>query len=125
MEKTGREGLRLERVLSTTNDASLGLRIFQAEGKGRGLLVSIFIQSCFDPFCLSFCCYTVFPQTTRRFVKGEPVVEYKGTLLSYGEARVGSRLLNYCKGPVVVSKVINYCLTGKAGERRRCHLHVL
>jgi len=63
VEKNGREGLRLDRVLSTRNDASLGLRIFHTEGKGRGIL------------------------TTRRFVKGEPVVEYKGTLLSYGEAR--------------------------------------
>jgi len=63
VEKNGREGLRLERVLSTKNDASLGLRIFHTEGKGRGIL------------------------TTRRFVKGEPVVEYKGTLLPVEEAR--------------------------------------
>jgi len=63
VEKTGREGLQLERVLTTKNDASLGLRTVQVEGKGRGVL------------------------TTRRFLRGEPVVEYKGTLLSFSEAR--------------------------------------
>jgi len=63
VENIGREGSRLERVLTTKNDASLGLRQVQVEGKGRGVL------------------------TTKRFLKGEPVVEYKGILLSYSEAK--------------------------------------
>ena len=44
VEKNGREGLRLDRVLSTRNDASLGLRIFHTEGKGRGILVGILFK---------------------------------------------------------------------------------
>ena len=81
--KTGKS-LRLERVLATKNDASLGLRLAQVEGKGRGVMVA----------CLIFHALFVFrllifpPQTTRRFEEGEPVVEYKGTLLSHKDAKV-------------------------------------
>ena len=60
----GGPGLRLKQVLAAKNDASLDLRQADVEGKGRGVL------------------------TTRRFLKGEPVVEYKGTLLAYSEAKV-------------------------------------
>ena len=35
------KGSRLERVLTTKNDASLGLRQVQVEGKGRGVLVGL------------------------------------------------------------------------------------
>ena len=71
----------------------------------------------------TFGCYRAFPQTTRRFVKGEPVVEYKGTLLPVEEARVGFVFIlvqNLCNG-----KVINHCAVGKAREWRRCDVYVL
>jgi len=62
-ERGGGE-LRMERVLTTSNDASLGLRVVQIPEKGRGVVA------------------------TRRITCGEPVVEYKGTLLSLTEAKV-------------------------------------
>ena len=40
-EVTGREFSRLEQVMKVTNDASLGLRLAQVKGKGRGVLVSL------------------------------------------------------------------------------------
>ena len=40
-EVTGREFSSLERVMKVTNDASLGLRLAQVKGKGRGVLVSL------------------------------------------------------------------------------------
>jgi len=55
---------RMERVLTTSNDASLGLRVVHIPGKGRGVVA------------------------TKRITCGEPVVEYKGTLLSETEAKV-------------------------------------
>jgi len=62
-ERGGAE-LRMERVLSTQNDAFLGLEVVQIPRKGRGVVA------------------------TRRIKCGEPVVEYKGTLLSHSEAKV-------------------------------------
>ena len=38
-------GFRLEQVLATKNDASLGLRQAQVEGKGRGVLVGLLFSS--------------------------------------------------------------------------------
>ena len=40
-EVTGREFSSLERVMKVMNDASLGLRLAQVKGKGRGVLVSL------------------------------------------------------------------------------------
>ena len=95
-EVTGWGVSSLERVMKVKDDASLGLRLAQVEGKGRGVLVSLVcprlhvsnlgIPSLFEDFLFSTAAAP--PQTTRRFMRGEYVVEYKGTLLSYNEASV-------------------------------------
>jgi len=64
LSKRGGGELRMERVLTINNDARLGLRVVHIPGKGRGVVA------------------------TRRITCGEPVVEYKGTLLSETEAKV-------------------------------------
>ena len=45
MPERGGGDLRMERVLTTSNDASLGLRVVQIPGKGRGVVVSFYALS--------------------------------------------------------------------------------
>ena len=55
---------QLERVLRTRNDEdNLGLEVVEIEGKGRGVI------------------------TRLRFLKGDPVVEYKGQIVSHKEGK--------------------------------------
>ena len=60
VEKLEREE-RLEAVLRTRNDEDLDLEVVPIEGKGRGVLAR------------------------KNFTKGEPVVEYKGQLITVKE----------------------------------------
>ena len=54
---------QLEAVLRTRNDEDLGLEVVEIEGKGRGVIAR------------------------QRFLKGDPVVEYKGQMLSHKEGK--------------------------------------
>ena len=54
---------KLELVLRTRNDEDLGLEVVEIDGKGRGVI------------------------TRERFLKGVPVVEYKGQVVSHAEGK--------------------------------------
>ena len=56
------EGFLMRRLLTTTDDATLGLKIFDTGDKGRGI------------------------KTTKKICKGDLVVEYAGDILSEAEA---------------------------------------
>ena len=69
VEKLEREE-RLEAVLRTRNDEDLDLEVVEIEGKGKGVLAR------------------------RRFTKGQPVVEYKGQLMTVKEGEKKMRKLS-------------------------------
>ena len=81
-----------------------GRQLGNAYGWARGLLMSKDAQDFKEDFSsLSLAYLKIFlfstaaapPQTTRRFMRGEYVVEYKGTLLSYSEASVSLLFITF------------------------------
>ena len=82
VEKLEREE-RLEAVLRTRNDEDLDLEVVEIEGKGRGVLAR------------------------KRFTKGEPVVEYKGKVVSVKEGKKKMRKLSPNVANIMISETFS------------------
>ena len=93
-------------MLSSSNDCRLGLRVASVEGKGRGVLVRggilgyVFVvgSSVFAGFqCI--CWVPVYYQAAKEYTRGEPVLEYRGELLTAAQAKVLSCVSYLLKSP--------------------------
>ena len=91
VEKLEREE-RLEAVLRTRNDEDLDLEVVEIEGKGRGVLAR------------------------KRFTKGEPVVEYKGKVVTVKEGEKKMRKLS----PNVANIMISETFSGSRCSQSFC-----
>ena len=91
VEKLEREE-QLEAVLRTRNDEDLNLEVVEIEGKGRGVV------------------------TRRNFTKGEPVVEYKGQLITVKEGKKKMRKLS----PNVANLMFSETYTGSRCSQSFC-----
>ena len=91
MEKLERKE-QLEAVLRTRNDEDLDLEVVEIEGKGRGVLAR------------------------KRFTKGEPVVEYKGKVVTVKEGEKKMRKLS----PNVANIMISETFSGSRCSQSFC-----